>query len=418
MGNSSFALPQGATATRAGLGLATTDSVQFAKLGLGEAADASRILLVTGDVSGGVATLERSNASTNGVLGTMIVKGTSTGNMADGFGTAFQFAIEDDAAVENLIANISAVRSGADNTGVMKFGLYTAGASANAMGLSPGTLEVYGTSSLSGGIALFEDTDNGGNYALIQAPTSMASSRTLTLPDATTTLVGTDATQTLTNKTFTAPVISAHSASAGTAMKLTAGTLMTTAEDGAIELDDNCFYGTTDAGNRGYIPVRHFIRCNATRTLPNDSNLNAIFNDPTNGRLTLETGTYLFEAVIGIKSMSATSGNAAVDILGAGTATVNDWLYAAIGKDNTLISVAAVLGTMPVIKSTPASMFTAGTGAEMWFTLKGTFTVTAGGTLIPSIDQVTGAAAVVQIGSYFSCERIGSTTVVSVGQWD
>lgn len=213
--------------------------------------------------------------------------------------------------------------------------------------------------------------------------------------------------------------LAAGTASAGTApLNFTSGTLLTTAEDGAIEMDADCFYGTTDGGNRGYIPVRHFIRCNATRTLPNDSNLNAIFDSPANGRLTLEAGTYLFEAVIGIKSMSATSGNAAVDILGAGTATVDDWLYAAIGKDGTLISVAAVLGTMPVIKSTPASMFTAGIGAEMWFTLEGTFTVTAGGTLIPSIDQVTGAAAVVQIGSYFSCERIGSTTVVSVGQWD
>ncbi len=223
----------------------------------------------------------------------------------------------------------------------------------------------------------------------------------------------------LADPTFTGTITTSAGSTTKAPIKIaTGGSLLTTAEDGALEMDGNCFYGTTDAGNRGYIPIKHFIRCNATRTLPNDSNLNAIFNDPTNGRLTLETGTYLFEAVIGIKSMSATSGNAAVDILGAGTATVDDWLYAAIGKDGTLISVAAVLGTMPVIKSTPASMFTAGIGAEMWFTLKGSFTVTAGGTLIPSIDQVTGAAAVVQIGSYFSCERIGSTTVVSVGQWD
>jgi hypothetical protein len=221
-------------------------------------------------------------------------------------------------------------------------------------------------------------------------------------------------------KTFvnTAPVFAAGTASANTWPKLTTGTLLTTAEDGAIEKDANCIYACTDAGNRGYIPVRHFIRCNATRTLPNDSNLNAIFSSPANGRLTLETGTYLFEMMAGITSMSATSGNAQLDILGAGTATVGDWLYSAIGKDGTLVSVAAVLGTMPVIKSTPASMFTAGTGTEMWFTAKGTFTVTVAGTLIPSIDQVTGAAAVVAIGSYFACERIGDDAVVSVGQWD
>lgn len=210
----------------------------------------------------------------------------------------------------------------------------------------------------------------------------------------------------------------AGSASASTWPKLTAGTLLTTPEAGAMELDSNCLYATTDAGNRGYVPVRHFIRCNAARTLPNDSNLNAIFNSPANGRLTLETGTYLFEMVIGITAMSATSGNAMLDVLGAGTATTNDWLYSVVGKDGTLVSVNAVLGTMPVTKATPASMFTAGTGAEMWWVAKGSFTVTVAGTLIPSIDQVTGAAASVNIGSYFACERIGDTGVVSVGQWD
>jgi len=214
------------------------------------------------------------------------------------------------------------------------------------------------------------------------------------------------------------PDFTAGTASAGTWPTLASGTLLTTAEAGAVERDANCFYMTTDAGNRGYIPVRHFIRCNATRTLPNDSNLNAIFNSPANGRLTLETGTYLFDMVVGIKSMSATSGNAMLDVLGAGTAVVDDWLYGVMGKDATLISVAAVLGVMPVIKSTPASMFTAGIGTEMWWIAKGSFTVTTAGTLIPSIDQVTAAAAIVQIGSYFSCERIGSTSVVSVGQWD
>jgi len=221
-------------------------------------------------------------------------------------------------------------------------------------------------------------------------------------------------------KTFIndAPVFAAGSASANTKPKLTSGTLLTTPEAGALEMDANCMYGTTDAGNRGVIPIKHFIRCNATRTLPNDTNENAIFNNPTNGRLTLETGTYLFDMVIGITAMSATSGNALLDVLGAGTATINDWLYAVIGKDGTLISVNAVLGVMPVIQSTPASMFTAGTGAEMWWIAKGSFTVTAAGTLIPSIDQVTAAAAVVAIGSYFSCERIGDVSVVSVGQWD
>lgn len=216
----------------------------------------------------------------------------------------------------------------------------------------------------------------------------------------------------------TAPVFAAGSASANSKPKLTSGTLLTTPEAGAIELDANCLYGTTDAGNRGYIPVRHFIRCNAARTLPNDTNLNAIFNNPTNGRLTLEIGTYLFDMVVAVTAMSATAGNALLNVRGAGTATINDWLYAVIGKDGTLINVAGVNGTMPVIESTPASMVATATATELWWVAQGSFTVTAAGTLIPSIDLVTAAAASVKIGSYFACERIGDANVVSVGQWD
>ena len=46
------------------------------------------------------------------------------------------------------------------------------------------------------------------SYAATLTPTTLTASRTITIPDSTTTMVGTDTTQTLTNKTLTAPVIS------------------------------------------------------------------------------------------------------------------------------------------------------------------------------------------------------------------
>ena len=129
---------------------------------------------------------------------------------------------------------------------------------------------------------------------------------TYTFPSSTDTLVGRGSTDTLTNKTLTAPLYSAGTASAGTApIRLQAGTLNTTAEAGAIEMDSNCFYGTTDAGNRGYIPVRNFIRATSSRSLANSTSKQAIFNSPANGRLTLETGTYFFEGIISVSDMSA-----------------------------------------------------------------------------------------------------------------
>lgn len=215
----------------------------------------------------------------------------------------------------------------------------------------------------------------------------------------------------------TAPVFAAGTASANTWPKFTAGTLLTTPEVGAVELDSNCFYGTTDAGNRGVIPVIHYIRCDSTRTLPNDTALNAIFDSPSNGRLTLETGVYMFDMMAIVTSMSATSGNALVDILGAGTATTGAWLWRFSGIDNT--TPGSSVDDDSQYRTTSASaVLTAATGTAMRFQAKGTFEVTAGGTLIPSIDQVTAAAAVVSIGSFFMCYRIGSTSAVSVGQWD
>lgn len=223
-------------------------------------------------------------------------------------------------------------------------------------------------------------------------------------------------------KTFvnTAPVFAAGTASANTWPKLTAGTLLTTAEAGALELDADCIYGTTDAGNRGIIPVYHMIRSNATRTFTSDTNQQAIWNSPTNGRLTLEVGTYLFEGLIAMTSMSATTGNGKFSVIGAGTATIGDILWQAYGGDVAAEGTAgAIGGSWHVIATqTAANVATAATGTALCFLVKGTFTVTVAGTLIPSFAQTTAAAAVVSIGSYFLCKRVGSTSVVSVGQWD
>lgn len=210
-----------------------------------------------------------------------------------------------------------------------------------------------------------------------------------------------------------------QAAAGGAPLKITPGILLTTPEDGAFEVDATGLYFTTDPGNRGYIPVKHFIRCNATRTLPNDTNLNAIFNDPANGRLTLETGTYLFRMLAIITAMHATSGNALLNIRGAGTATIAAWLWKLSGLDGTTPSTiadddAAYLTT----EATAASMVAAQTGTALRVSAEGSFEVTAAGTLIPSIDLVNAAAAVVSIGSYFVCERFGTENVVSVGQWD
>lgn len=212
---------------------------------------------------------------------------------------------------------------------------------------------------------------------------------------------------TMTGTTADAPIV------------IPAGSLLTTPVDGAIEMDGDCFYGTTDAGNRGIIPIEHFIRADATRTFTSNTSQQAIFNSPTNGTLTLETGTYLFEGMIAMTSMSATSGNGKFSIIGAGTATLGDILWQAYGQDVAAEAVAAAAGSSwhVIATQTAANITTAGTGTALAFFVKGTFTVTVAGTVIPSFAQTTAAAAVVSIGSYFKCNRIGSTSVTNIGQW-
>jgi hypothetical protein len=217
----------------------------------------------------------------------------------------------------------------------------------------------------------------------------------------------------------TSPVFAAGSATAGSWPKLTSGTLQTTPDAGSLEMDANCLYGTTDAGNRGVIPVRHIIRADATRTFTSAVTSQVIFTSPANGRITLETGTYRIQGFLALTSMSATSGNMLINLLGAGTATVGAWLWQVWGNDaNPGGAGAAVGGSYSASSSTTGSCVTAATAASVGVRLDGTFEVTAAGTLIPSLSLLTAAAAVLSIGSYLMLERLGSTSLVSIGQWD
>ena len=62
-------------------------------------------------------------------------------------------------------------------------------------------VQVNGNAINAGRLRLAEDTDNGSNYVEIIAPSAVTSNRVITLPDATT-MLGTDTTATVTNKTI------------------------------------------------------------------------------------------------------------------------------------------------------------------------------------------------------------------------
>lgn len=147
-------------------------------------------------------------------------------------------------------------------------------------------------------------------------------------------------------------------------------------------------------------------------TLTSTTAAQKLFNWSTNGALTLdEIGWYLFECIFTITAMSATSGNAKFDFLGAGTATTSSINYYAYGIDSSTVTttVAAISGGSSVTVGTAASLATAGVGTAMLGVARGIFNCTAVGTIIPSISLVTAAAASVAAGSSFSAQFLGSS---------
>lgn len=108
-----------------------------------------------------------------------------------------------------------------------------------------GLIDIGGTTSTQGRVRLAEDADNGTNYVELTAPASVASNRVITFPDATTTVVGTDTTQTLTNKTLTSPTINGGTVSSAT---LTSPTISgTPVVNGSLVVSDTAKSATGSA---------------------------------------------------------------------------------------------------------------------------------------------------------------------------
>lgn len=183
--------------------------------------------------------------------------------------------------------------------------------------------------------------------------------------------------------------------------------------------DDGIIRSATNSGaNAVSVPLCNWIMLTDDYTLTNSGSEQKAFNTTTNGTLTLPTGVYEFEWFLYLTGMSGTSGNLAVDPIGAGTAVADRWGYQVIGFDNnTPLNAGARGGSASVTQQSVASAVTAGNGTGLVATVKGMFRVSTGGTIIPSITLVTAIAAVMKAGSYFKINKVGESSETYVGAW-
>lgn len=256
----------------------------------------------------------------------------------------------------------------------------------------------------------------------IDAP-AVAGTNTLTLPAVTDTLVGLAATQTLTNKTLTGTALSAGTTSVAP-LDFAAGANLTTALAGAMEYDGKVFYGTPQSTQRGVIPGMQFFRVNSSYLGANTTASQSVFGFG----VTLSASTvYAFEALYYLTRSGATGGSHQVGFGFSLTngASISNILYNAIGYGGTggINSSTALISQYLAtsITNVPYSPSFSTSPSYIYASLKGTVSITSGGTFTPQYTltgTAPGSGYNTVSGSYFLIYPIGASgSNVNVGTW-
>ena len=206
-------------------------------------------------------------------------------------------------------------------------------------------------------------------------------------------------------------------------LQFTAGSNLATAPAGAFEYDGNAIYSTPSVGRRGVSPSEMLICLSAPYTATDSSSAQKVFNNPTNGAVSLAASTaYAFEATYYISRSAGTTSHT-MSVLFGGTATVvgNGITYFAETTSNTvgntLTPVKRIVGTAltEVVCTDTSNSAT----EVITVNLRGVIRTNAAGTLIPQIkySAAPGGAPTVLANSFFKIMPLGSSSLTSVGAW-
>jgi hypothetical protein len=195
-------------------------------------------------------------------------------------------------------------------------------------------------------------------------------------------------------------------------LKLQSGTNLTTAAAGAFEYDGAAPYFSVAASTRGVLATEQLMLLSSAYTLTSQTAAQKLFNGSTNGAVTLPAGTYQFECMFSLSSMSATSGSFGFALGGTATKT-ESWRATAVK------AAPATANSDQETYNTAANttLVAANTTTTGYATIRGIIRVTVAGTIIPQVSLGVAAAAVVGANSYFKISPLGGSAVVTVGNW-
>jgi hypothetical protein len=151
-----------------------------------------------------------------------------------------------------------------------------------------------------------------------------------------------------------------------------------------------------------YTPPAEWLLTKPTSAaLTNTTALQKMFDVTANGAMVLPRGLFLVDWFFSVENMSATTGNALVSIIGAGTAVLSTPLLHAVGIDGATDTIATQNGKYVRGAATTGNLFTATTNTNMMAQIKASIFVSTAGTIVPSIGLTTGiGTATITNGSY------------------
>lgn len=184
------------------------------------------------------------------------------------------------------------------------------------------------------------------------------------------------------------------------------------ATTGTLEFENPAFYLTGATSQRGAVLVDQYLIQTATYTLTSQTAAQKLFNASTNGQVTLVAGTYEFDCVFSLSSMSSSSGSFGFALGGGATFTQSWWAMA-----NKAALATAAAGQVTYNTAANTTLATASVNTVGFARCNGLITVTIGGTVIPQVSLGVAAAAVVGVGSYFKIRALGGATASASGNW-